>query len=108
MSVDRVVDGRTFSVYVDINDASAPNHYGIFLSFDDGPLPCKVKYTFELVHHDGQAASAKVMSDEDTYETHSAWGWKKFVPKARLADAATSPYVKNGYVTFKCTFEVVE
>jgi len=103
-SEKRVVDGRTFRLNVKINT----DHYGVFLSCDKGHLPCTVKYTHELVHHDGQAASAKKMSSEYGYEEHEAWGYPTFVPKARLANAATSPYVKNGYVTFKCTFEVVE
>ena len=103
-SEKRVVDGRTFRLNVKMNT----DHYGVFLSCDKGPLPCEVKYTHELVHHDGKAASAKVWSSEYTYEAHCSWGCPIFVPKADLANAATSPYVKNGYVTFKCTFEVVE
>ena len=107
-SEQRVVDGRMFRLMAQIeNKNRAPDHYGVFLWLNDGP-PCKVKNTFELVHHDGRAASAMVLSDEHTYDgTHQSWGYD-FVPKADLADAATSPYVKNGYVTFKCTFEVVE
>jgi len=105
-SEPRVVDGRTFRLDVDTN--FAPDHYGLFLNFDGGPLPCKIKWAMQLVHHDGQATSAKTWSSEHTYEIYEARGRLDFVPKARLADAATSPYVKNGYVTFKCTFEVVE
>jgi len=107
-SEKRVVDGRTFRLMVETNDSRAPDHYGIYFYVDGGPLPCKVKRTLELVHHDGKAASAQVKSGERTYETHSARGYNDFVPKALLADAATSPYVKNGHVTFKCTFEIVE
>ena len=73
-------------------------------------FPCKVKIAFELVHHDKQVASAKKMSSTSshTYKDKGVVGYSQFVHKARLADAATSPYVKNGYVTFKCTFEVLE
>jgi hypothetical protein len=105
-SEKRVVDGRTFRLMIDKD--RAPDHYGVYLRLDDGPLPCKVKYTCELVHHDGKAASAQKISDEDTFDDeNNCWGYN-IAPKALLADAATSPYVKNGYVTFKCTFEVVE
>ena len=111
-SEERVVDRRkfrafVFRAYVDTDDDRAPDHYGFYLSLCGGPLPFKVKRTFELVHHDGQAASAKKMSGECTFETRKARGYKEFVPKALLADAATSPYVKDGYVTFKCYFEIV-
>jgi hypothetical protein len=107
-SEQRVVDGRMFRVYV---ETSNPNYYGVYLQLTNGPLPSKVKIAFELVHHDGQAASAKKMSSTSSHtytEKHGVVGYSQFVPKARLADAATSPYVKNGYVTFKCTLEVVE
>ena len=107
-SEQRVVDGGTFRVYV---ETSNPNYYGVYLQLTNGPLPCKVKIAFELVHHDGQAASAKKMSSTSSHtytEKHGVVGYSQFVPKARLADAATSPYVKDGYVSFKCVFEVVE
>ena len=107
-SEKRVVDGRTFCLEINTESSRAPDHYGVFLELTRGPVPCKVKYTIELVHHDGRAASAKKMNHETTYEAHVGRGYTQFVRKARLADAATSPYVKNGYVTFKCTFEVVE
>jgi len=103
-----MVDGRTFSLMVETDDAGVPDHYGVFLSFDKGPLPCKVKYALELVAAGGLAAIAYVKSQEQTYETHIGWGYKDFVTKALLANAANNAYVKNGYVTFKCTFEVVE
>ena len=106
-SDDRGVDGRTFSLFVETKSDAAPDDYGLFLYLSKGPLPCKVKYTVELEHHNGRAASAVKRSGEYTYETQSAWGDKKFVPKARLASTANNPYVKDGYVTFKCTFEVV-
>ena len=95
-SEDRVVDGRTFRLYVETNDGRAPDHYGLYFELGNGPVPCKVTWTFELVHHDGQAASLTKWSSEHTYEAYLGWGWSKFVPKARLADAATSPYVKDG------------
>ena len=61
------------------------------------------------MHHDGQAASAKVWSDEDTFDDEQdVWGYLEFVRKDLLADADDSPYVKDGYVTFKCYFEIVE
>ena len=106
-SEGRVVDDRTFSLFVDTKVDDAPDHYGLYLALNKGPVPCKVRCTFELVHHDGQAASAKKVNAEDTYDKHQAWGWKNLIPKARLASAANNPYVKDGYVTFKCTFEVV-
>ena len=38
---------------------------------------------------------------------YSPQGRSQFVPKARLASAANNPFVKDGYVTFTCTVEVV-
>jgi len=38
-SEQRVVDGRTFSVYVNINDDRAPDQYGVFLALDEWPPP---------------------------------------------------------------------
>jgi hypothetical protein len=109
-SEERIVEGCTFRMEVDVKDPSEADfdHYGIRLWMYDGPVPCKVQYSFELVHHDGRAASAKTSIAVYTWEAgNKGKGKPKFVPKARLANAATSPYVKNGYVTFKCTIEIV-
>ena len=103
-SEDRVVDGRTFVLDVETKADRAPDHYGLFLELKEGPVSCKIKYTMELVHHDGQATSTVWKSSKVTYGTHTGWGLPEFVPKARLAYAAKNPYVKDGYVTFKCTF----
>ena len=106
-SEDRVLDGRRFGLFVETHDARFPDHYGLYLEIFDGPVPFKVKRTMELVHHDGQAASAVTHSEDFTCEIHGPYGVDELVPKADFASAATSPYVKDGYVSFKCTFEIV-
>ena len=98
-----VTDGRTFRMSVETKEAHAPDHYGFFLSLCEGPVPCTVKHTFEVVHHDGKMASAMWGYGICTYYTYQGFGKADVIPKARLASAATSPYVDNGYVTFKCT-----
>jgi len=105
-SEKRDVNGLTFSMYVDANDNRFPSHYGVFLQLHNGALPCKVKCSMELMRHDGRAALTRSL--EYTYEAIVGWGFPSFVSKADLANAATSPYVKNGIVTFRCTIEVVE
>jgi len=106
-SEQRVVDRRKFRVFVEI-DEDDEDQYVIYLELTRGPLPCKIKRTFELVHHDGQVASAKKKSYESIYDDeNNCWGCN-IAPKALLADADDSPYVKDGYVTFKCYFEIVE
>jgi len=94
-------------VFVETAVDSAPRHFGIYLQLTSGPVPCKAKFLFELLHHDGLAV---VKSIEHTYEKHHAFGAPTFVTKAgRLADAAANnPYVMNGCVTFRCTLVVVE
>ena len=68
-----------------------------------GPFPCKVEHTFEVMHHDGKAASAKKQTSTDTYDRATCWGSCALISKAAIA----APYVKDGYVTFKVTFKFV-
>ena len=105
-SENRVVRGYPTSLYVQTNDARPEfkDHYGVCLCVQGG----KVQYTFELVHHDGQRASAIKCSGECTYTADlCAKGYPTFISKARLASPDNNPYVKEGYVTFKCTFKFV-
>ena len=105
----KTIRGRTFYLGVAKNAASdARDHYGIYLHLKGGHLPCKVKYTMELVHHDDDKKSVHGYSSENTYEKHCGWGQQKFVQKEKLADASKSPYVKDGMVTFRCTVERVD
>jgi len=104
-SDDKMVAGRTFYLRVKTKSSDAPDHYGIYLNLKEGAVPCKVKYAFELVHHDDDEDSKKQKNSEHTFERIKGWGFRDFIAKDELTK--TSPYIKDGMVTFKCTFEVV-
>jgi hypothetical protein len=109
-SEDRVVRGYTARLYVAVIDGRPEyqDHFGVYLEVEGGPLPCKVLYAFELVHHDGNNASRINDAARFTYtDAASVCGCPNFIAKARLASPDNNPYVKDGYVTFKCTFKFV-
>jgi hypothetical protein len=83
------------------------DHYGLYLSVRGGPFPRKVSATSELLHHDGNPQSAVKYTRENTYARAESWGNPKFISKALLTSPDNNPYVKDGYVTFKCTFKFV-
>jgi hypothetical protein len=107
-SEDRVVRGYTTRLYVQTDDPRPDNqdHYGVFLDIHGGPFPCEVQYTFELVHHDGLRTSAVKYTAESWFSV-GGWGKGKFISKACLASPDNNPYVKDGYLTFKCTFKFI-
>jgi hypothetical protein len=84
------------------------DHYGFYLTVVDGPFPCKATFTLELVHHDGNPQSAVKWEEEYTFTEGKARGRARFISKARLASPDNNPYVKDGYVTFRCTFKLVD
>ena len=104
----RVVRGYQTRLFVQTN-ATSPEHgdYGVYLSISGGPFPCKVQYTFELVHHDGNPLSGVKWTRTNKYIVTSNRGHPHFISKVRLASPNNNPYVKDGYVTFKCTFKFV-
>ena len=109
-SADRVVRGYKVRLHVETNDTRPEfkDHYGVYLSVQGGPFPCKVQFTFELVHYDGQRASAIKCSDECTYTAEPCGkGYPTLISKARLASPDNNPYVKDGYLTFTCSFKFV-
>jgi hypothetical protein len=74
----------------------------------DGPDQCKVKCTAELLHDGDDEGSAEPATTEFTYSL----GWELCncvlrIDKDKVADADDNSNVKDGYVTFKCTVEVV-
>ena len=103
----RVVRGYKVRLFVETNDPDPvdQDHYGVYLYVKGGPFPCNVQYTFELVHYDGKRASAVKYTSDNSYAEATAWGCGKFVPKARLVSPDNNPYVKDGYLTFKCAFK---
>ena len=108
-SEDYVVRGYTIRLHVEINDSRPEfqNHYGVYLTVNGGPFPCRIDRIFEIEHHDGNEASAnKISTKTITYDGATNFGVGKFIPKADLA-SPDSPYVKDGYVTFKVTFKFV-
>jgi hypothetical protein len=108
-SQDRVVRGYAMRLFVQTkkDKPEDQDHYGVYLAVEGGPFPCKVNFTFELAHHDRLPASAFTRTDEHSYTESIGWGFPKFIAKARLASPVNNPYVKDGYLTFKCTFKFV-
>ncbi len=98
--------GHTVCVLVDMDDPQHREHYGFHLAVLDGPFPCKATYTVDLVHYDGNPLSAVKYEGESTFAEADSRGLALFIHKARLA-SPYSPYVKDGYVTFKCAFKIV-
>jgi hypothetical protein len=108
-SEEKEVQGHTVCIYADTNNDKPENqnYYGFHLAVLNGPFPCKVTCTWELVHHDGNPLSAEETEDEYTFTEAWCWGYHRFISKARLASPDNNPYVKDGYVTFKCTVKIV-
>jgi hypothetical protein len=111
-SEEKVVRGHTvwmFVAYEESKDKHPQNedHYGVAVNVRDGHFPCKVTYAFELVHHGG-TRPAKSHEKEHVFTKSKARGDARFVRKARLASPDNNPYVKDGYVTFKCTLKIVD
>ena len=107
-SEDHVVRGYKASIFVEMKGEDPENYdfYGLFLGLSGGPFPCDVQRTSEVVHHDGKAASAKKHTSTKTFAAYSKWGFTQMISKAAVA-SPDSPYVKDGYVTFKVTFKFV-
>jgi hypothetical protein len=108
-SEDKVVEGHTVRIYVQTKNINTEDqdHYGVLLEVSDGPFPCKATFAFELVHHDGDPQSTVKWESEDTYTEAYAWGRSRFIHKALLASLFSNPFVKDGYVTLKCTVKIV-
>ena len=79
------------------------NCCGVFLELKDGPFPCSVSGTFEVVHWDGEDDSARKDEFAQTFDDECALGLVQFI-KLRKITAADSPYVKDGQITFVATF----
>ena len=104
-SDEKMVAGRTFYLDVATKDPDAPDQYGLYIHLKEGAVPCKVKFTLEVVHHDDDEDSEERWNDEYTFEGMGFYGCREFIAKDKLTKK--SPYVKEGVVAFKCTVEVV-
>ena len=103
-SEDFEVRGYKAALYV---ETAHSTNYGAYLQLSGGPFPCKMVNTFEVVHHDGKAVSAKKNTSTETYiRIQQPMGTYMLISKAAIA-APDNPYVKDGYVTFKGTFKFV-
>ena len=76
---------------------------GVYLGLKDGPFPCHVSCTYEVVHWDGKSESAHKSEITYTYEEAGGRGLHEFIPLSKLT-AAASPYVQDGHVTLTATF----
>jgi hypothetical protein len=109
-SEDKVVQGHKLCIYVDVEDENAEDQepdYCVFLQRTNGPVPCKLTWTFKLVHYDGNPESAIADEGENAFDETHRLCCLDTIPKARLASPGNNPYVKDGYVTFKCAFKIV-
>jgi hypothetical protein len=106
---EKVVKGHKLCIVVDtkVKGREDRGYYGIYLSVDDGPVPCQVTWTFELLHHDGNPESAVKEEDEYTFTAVKELCCLDIIYTALLA-SPDNPYVKDGYVTFKCTLKIVD
>jgi hypothetical protein len=108
-SEEKVVNGHKLCIVVDTNDEDSEEpECSAFLHHFDGPVPCQVTWTFELLHYDGNPQSAAKREGVDTFTKNLAFRCLHFISKADLASRNNNPYVKDGYVTFKCTVKVVD
>jgi hypothetical protein len=107
-----LVQGHVVWFFVDTNRYRLPmadrDYYGLGLEVGQGDVPCAIARTFKLVHRDGNSQSAVKRRGEHTLTVSCECGDFRFIRKARLASADNNPYVKDGYVTFKCTFKFVD
>ena len=94
------------TVHVCVKKGFDPNGCGVFLFFDDGPFPCRVSFTLEAVHWDGNLASVCKCEITHTYEWTCGCGRPNMVPLSQII-AAASPYVKDGRVTFIARFQIL-
>ena len=94
-----------YKSYMGVKKGNADNGdcCGVYLHLEDGPFPCRVSCTIEIVHWDGKPESARKYENTATYEEAEGWGWPMLIPLSKLT-AAASPYVKEGHVTFIVTF----
>jgi hypothetical protein len=108
-SENKTVQGHRVRVYVQTKDKDPQfqDHYGVYLAVHGGHFPCKATCTLELVHYDGNPLSAVKKGVEYIFTEADSWGPPRFVHKARFAYPDNNPYVKDGFVTFKCTFNFV-
>ena len=81
------------------------NCCGMYLELREGPFPCRVSNTFEVVHWDGKDESACKKEMIHIYDKEVVCGFADFIPLSKLT-AAASPYVKDGHVTFVTNFRI--
>jgi hypothetical protein len=110
-SEEKVVQGHTVVMYVELPNETVPfqNYYRVCLLVKIGPIPIKITYTFasELMHYDGNPRSAEKKDGEHTFTGVNEPYAVHLINKNRLASPG-NPYIKDGYVTFKCTFKIVD
>ena len=83
------------------------NNCGVALFIREGPLPCRISFTIEIVHWDGRPESALERDHNLVWEFAGGLGWPNFISLSELTDANFSPYVYDGHVTFIVTFRIL-
>ena len=105
-SDDKMVGAYKSYVHVQKGYADTGDCCGVYLGLKDGPFPCRVYYTIEVVHWDGKIESARKKEYTNMYDAPQGRGPSKFIPLSKLT-AAASPYVNDGEVTFIITFRIL-
>ena len=105
-SGDEMMGGYCAFMSVQKGYANNGDCCGIYLELADGPFPCRVSITYEVVHWDGEPESARKKTYTEIYNRAGCKGRNEFISLSKFT-AAASPYVKGGHVTFIVTFHTL-
>ena len=96
-SLSKMVGPYMTSMYVRKGYADNGENCGVHLHIEDGPFPCYVSCTLEVVYWDGKTESALKGDFICTYEQATGYGFTQFIPLSKIT-AAASPYVRDDKV----------
>ena len=95
-----------YSASVEVDKGHNSDCCGVYLRLMDGPFPCRVTCSFEVVHWDGNSASICKREKSIPYGNAAARGINRMIALDALNDAM-SPYVNNYQVTFIARFRIL-
>ena len=100
-------EGYRASLAIDTGYAVNGNCCGIRLLLENGPFPCRIFFTFEVVHWDGNHASVcKREFVTACNQQVKVQNCPQMIALSQLADIR-SPYVNNHHVTFIAKFRIL-
>ena len=95
-----------YSASIEVDKGHNSDCCGVYLRLMDGPFPCRVTCSFEVVHWDGNSASICKREKSLPYGHAAALGSNRMIGLNALIDGR-SPYVNNNHVTFIARFRVL-